>query len=71
MRSTLTDWCTFAMTLFCLWTRVFLDFLGSVSNQGKGGLGRVPMLHRRRLDGSDRDKEVVVLYRVLVLRLEA
>ena len=46
-------------------------FLGSVSNQGKDDLGRVPMLHRKRLDGNDRDKEVVVPYPVLGWRLEA
>ena len=39
--------------------------MGSVSNQGKDDLGRVPMLHRRRLDGSDRGKEVGVPYQVL------
>ena len=46
-------------------------FLGSVSNQGKGDLGRDPMLHRRRLDGNDHDKEVGVPYPVLEWRLEA
>ena len=45
--------------------------MGSVSNQGKGNLGRVLMLHRRRLDGSDHDKEVVVPYLVLMWKLEA
>ena len=36
--------------------------MGSVSSQGKDDLGRDLMLHRRCLDGSDRDKEVVVPY---------
>ena len=40
-------------------------FLGSVSNQGKDDLGKGPRLHRRRLDGNGRDKEVVVPYQVL------
>ena len=39
--------------------------MGSVSNRGKDDLGRDQMLHRRRLDGNDRDKEVDVPYPVL------
>ena len=59
------------MMMFCLWTRVFLDFLGLVSNQGKDDLGRDLMLHRRRLDDNGHDRVIVVPYPVLEWRLEA